>query len=183
VVGERPVTPPRGPGVELRRASATIRLSRVFAGAAPLLEIAAPSARFVHADHVGSRAAATDAQGSKAGSARYLPFGDAGASADADVARFSEREEDASGLTYFHHRSLSPATGRFAQSDPVLTTAASSFAYARANPLRFIDPAGLASYAIICRTSMISRRPRHSTRKRWIGGCGSSSGMNMPRTG
>ena len=47
------------------------------------------------------------------------------------------------GLSYNWHRYYDSTTGRYLQPDPVADLGRSRFAYARQNPLRLIDPAGL----------------------------------------
>jgi RHS repeat-associated protein len=53
------------------------------------------------------------------------------------------------GLFYNYFRDYDPQTGRYVQSDPIgLAGGINPFLYARSDPLRFVDPAGLE---VVCR--------------------------------
>lgn len=52
--------------------------------------------------------------------------------------------DEESGFYYNYYRDYDPALGRYIQSDPIgLRGGINTFAYARQNPLRYIDPYGL----------------------------------------
>lgn len=52
------------------------------------------------------------------------------------------------GLHYNYFRDYDPSTGRYIESDPIgLGGGLNTYGYSRANPLRFIDPFGLAYFA------------------------------------
>jgi RHS repeat-associated protein len=106
---------------------------------------------FYHADHLSSTNLVTDAGGKVVAEAVYYPYGGlrhetpAAPQAFDPNYRFSDRELDPeSGLQYFGARFYISAIGRFAScdnwADHVELTGA--YAYARNNPLRYIDPLG-----------------------------------------
>ena len=109
---------------------------------------------YVHTDHLGTPTALTNEAGTKVWSATHDPFGLATVNEDADgngqnVAfnlRFPGQYYDAeTGLHYNYFRTYDPGTGRYLESDPIgLGGGSNTYLYADANPLRFIDPNGLA---------------------------------------
>lgn len=128
--------------------------------------------RYLTQDHLGSTRVVTDAQGNAhsnngAGGGRhdYLPFGEELSAAtggrgntqgygatDNLRQKFTEKERDnESGLDYYGARYYGSSSGRFTGVDPIFTTLErlidpqrlNLYAYARNNPLRFIDPNGM----------------------------------------
>jgi RHS repeat-associated protein len=52
--------------------------------------------------------------------------------------------DEETGLSYNYHRTYAPVSGRYLESDPIgLDGGLNTYLYAKANPLRFIDPDGL----------------------------------------
>jgi len=124
---------------------------------------------FFTTDHLGSTRLETNASGQAVGCSDYLPFGEeipagygnrSSCFAPTDNAiKFTGKERDAeTGLDYFGFRYYSGAHGRFTSPDPFMGSANvanpqtwNRYAYARNNPLRYIDPLGLyASPAYNC---------------------------------
>jgi RHS repeat-associated protein len=104
-----------------------------------------------HVDHLGSAVVRTDVNGGKLGDWRYYPFGErAVGSAAVDPYEFTGKERDAeTGLDYFGARYYGGALGRFTSPDrPLLDQKPADpqswnlYAYARNNPLLFVDPTG-----------------------------------------
>lgn len=69
---------------------------------------------------------------------------------DSQPYRFTGREWDKEvGLYYHRARYQSPRLGRFLQQDPVdIQNGTNLYAYARSNPLKYIDPNGLADIKV-----------------------------------
>ncbi len=108
---------------------------------------------YYHLDAIGSVRAVTDQQGQVIRRHDYLPFGEeylAGPPTP-DPLRFTGKERDTeTGLDYFGARYYASRTGRFTTVDPVMNVDAAltdpqrwnRYAYAKNNPLVFIDPDG-----------------------------------------
>ena len=111
--------------------------------------------KYYHLDGLGSVRATTDAGGAVVERHDYRPFGedtmplpDPGA----DPARFLGQQRDSTKLDQFGARYYSMFHGRFSSIDPghadadlVTPQSWNAYAYARNNPLRFVDPSGLAT--------------------------------------
>jgi RHS repeat-associated protein len=112
--------------------------------------------RFFHPDHLGSSNAVTDARGAVVESTEFYPYGrpryEARTGFDSAY-KFTGKELDReSGLMYFEARYYDPVSGRFASTDPAVPSAAGlggggsqalgAYAYARGNPLAYVDPTG-----------------------------------------
>jgi RHS repeat-associated protein len=118
--------------------------------------------RYFGQDHLGSTRVVmrTDATGDAAVVSRhdYFPFGeelpDRGRNYgnSAVLVKFTGKERDGeTGLDYFGARYMSSAQGRFTSNDPLLASAVAEipqswnrYSYGLNNPLRFIDPTGMA---------------------------------------
>jgi RHS repeat-associated protein len=121
---------------------------------------------YVTADHLGSTRLVTDGSGTVKRRIDMLPFGyDIGSSwgqrstvagyqsPDTFNPKFTGKVRDYEsglGLDYFGARYLSSAQGRFTSPDPMMASAHASdpqswnrYAYARNNPLKYVDPDGL----------------------------------------
>ena len=107
---------------------------------------------FYHTDALGSVVAITDASGTLVKRYAYDAWGDTlvddGVLPYDNRLRFVGREFDAeSGLYHVRARAYDPASGRFLQKDPLqgvlrVPQSLNLYAYARNNPLNFIDPSG-----------------------------------------
>ena len=107
--------------------------------------------RFFHPDHLGTALVITDEVGDQDWRGEYFPFGEEYSSQGTpNRYRFVERETDeATGLTYMHARYYNPRLGRFMSVDPVGGRVEDSqswnrYAYVLNNPLKFVDPTGMA---------------------------------------
>src|SRR5262249_45365347 len=75
---------------------------------------------------------------------------------DGTTEKFTSKERDAeTGLDYFQTRYFSSAQGRYTSTDPLMASAKPSnpqtwnrYAYGLNNPLRFIDPDGMAEISV-----------------------------------
>jgi len=100
-------------------------------------------------DHLGSVTVLAQG-GSPAGVTRYLPYGAIRLETGVWVTdrRFTgQRWETSLGLYDYQARFYDPALGRFLQPDPLVPQAGdpsslNRYAYARLNPLRYVDPTG-----------------------------------------
>jgi RHS repeat-associated protein len=109
---------------------------------------------YYHLDALGSVRAVTNDQGAVIARRDFLPFGEefAPQNPPKDRKLFTGQERDfETGLDYFNARQLRPDLGRFLAPDPLaaLPTRLSSqgfnaYGYVLNNPLRLIDPSGLA---------------------------------------
>lgn len=146
----------------------------VFARANEPAELEIPAAalriRYYHQDHLGSSSVMTDADGDLVEETAFYPFGvprhDHRLRLIEENYTFTQKERDKeSGLNYFEARFLAGSLSRFITPDPkylALNTVSARdlrpflahpqelnlYAYARNNPLRYIDPTGLDDSAL-----------------------------------
>jgi RHS repeat-associated protein len=110
---------------------------------------------YYHHDHLETPIQATDKQGNVVWSAQYNVFGRATittpmATPDQPTIRSDLRlpgqvEDEETGFHYNWHRYYEPGLGRYVTADPIgLVGGINRYAYVAANPLRYIDPLGLA---------------------------------------
>jgi RHS repeat-associated protein len=87
---------------------------------------------WVHANHLGVPLTTTDATGTElAPSNAYTALG------------FPGQMKTLPDLWYNRHRDYDPGTGRYVQADPIgLAGGENPYLYAKANPLRYVDPSG-----------------------------------------
>ena len=103
-----------------------------------------------HTDHLGTIRLITDSAGNKVSEHEYLPYGQELTGAGNGVMKFTGHERDAdTGMDYMHARFYTSYLGRFMSVDPVLGNTGSGgswnrYGYVRGNPIRLIDPKGLA---------------------------------------
>ncbi|NLW48759.1 MAG: peptidoglycan DD-metalloendopeptidase family protein [Firmicutes bacterium] len=101
---------------------------------------------FYHTDHLGSTVAVTDEEGQTVWASEYTPFGGKHSTEGmlAHAAKFTGKDLDEDiGLYYFNARWYDQEIGRFISEDPI-KDGLNWYTYAVNNPLRYIDPSGLA---------------------------------------
>ncbi|TXL64635.1 RHS repeat-associated core domain-containing protein [Zeimonas arvi] len=115
------------------------------------LQDSGPVVSWLHADHLGTPHAATDAAGRRVWQGEYLAFGGLAAEGGPlrQPLRFAGQHHDPeTGLHDNYQRSYDPATGRYLEPDPLgLAGGLNRFAYADGNPVLGGDPLGLILFA------------------------------------
>ncbi len=116
---------------------------------------------FLHADHLGRPAFATDGAGAVVWDGGITtPFGEAisTAAAFAQNLMFPGQYADAeTGLSHNWHRTYDPTLGRYLQSDPIgLAGGFNRYAYSENDPILKFDFNGLAA---VCQSALISQAP------------------------
>ena len=111
------------------------------------------TAKFLHADHLGSTRVCTDANGNATGQCAYEPFGEFTGGASACTIpiqyRFAGMEYDSeTGLYHTWFRQYDPSRGRWTGVDPLaghmdLPRSLNRYAYALNDPVNKVDPLGL----------------------------------------
>jgi RHS repeat-associated protein len=123
----------------------------IYLGALPIATISPSTAQvyFLHADRLSTPQSATDNNQNVVWTANYGPFGEMSAVPSLIVQnlRLPGQEFDIeTGLYHNGFRDYAPGWGRYLQSDPIgLTGGLNTYAYARGNPARWIDPLGLCT--------------------------------------
>ena len=141
--------------------SSGIPTKHVFANGAVIATIvgsgASSTVSFVLTDHLTGSSVVTNASGSIIEASDYYPYGAIRVDEQAgfnEQRKFAGHEYDAeTGLSYMQARYYNGSTGRFVSQDPVFLQASfdladpqalNAYAYARNNPLIYIDPDGKA---------------------------------------
>lgn len=112
----------------------------------------------IRTDGVGSRALLTDALGSTVALGdgtgtlqtqyTYEPFGYVSQTGQANSSsyKYTGREDDGTGLSYYRARYYHPRLQRFIEEDPIeFAGGVSMYAYVSNSPIVFVDPSGLAA--------------------------------------
>ncbi|HWU53005.1 MAG TPA: RHS repeat-associated core domain-containing protein [Tahibacter sp.] len=127
----------------------------LFVGDLPVAVLRGTSLSYLESDHLGTpRVAANPATDAAEWYWDLLGsgFGEHAAttvvSGKSLALRYPGQYHDAeTGLSYNYRRDYEAATGRYVQSDPIgLATSLATYAYVDSNPLKFIDPYGLAKW-------------------------------------
>jgi RHS repeat-associated protein len=139
------------------RVAAPVGLALLLNVLAPAIVAGQTTVEYYHVDALGSVRAVTNEAGEVIIRHDFLPFGQEwGQEEGTDPRRFTGKERDPeTGLDYFGARYYRANVGRFTTVDPVGGRLADSqtlnkYAYARNNPLRFVDPAGLYQIDAAC---------------------------------
>jgi len=107
---------------------------------------------YYHSDHLGSPVAITNQDGNVVWSASYKPFGESfNVWGDNDY-QYNAKEKDNSGLFYYGARYYDADLGRFTSADTVKGDIKSpqtlnKYIYTSNNPLKYVDPSGMAGRA------------------------------------
>jgi len=124
-----------------------------FAGATRLAVRTNGTLKYLLADHLGSTALSTDANGTVSAAAMYKAFGELRSTPSAlgtDYKFTGQREEASLGLYFFVSRWFDPSLGRFTSPDSIVPTSTQGtqawdrYAFVNNNPVRYTDPTGHA---------------------------------------
>ena len=100
--------------------------------------------KYFYLDNLGSRRVVLDAAGSVTDRFTYSAYGEVthDSGPNADLASFSGKGYDSTGLLYFNARYLDPVVGRFLTEDPS-RDGTNWYGYCNNNPVNMIDPTGM----------------------------------------
>ena len=133
-------------------ATGTPTAEYVFLGTEPLATLRDGAIYYYHTDQLGTPQSLTDQDQTLVWRADYTPFGNTIISVNIveNRMRFPGQYFDAeTGLHYNVFRDYDPATGRYAQSDPIsLRGGINTYAYVRSNPIRLSDRLGLEDVSV-----------------------------------
>lgn len=126
-----------------------------------MVDIASGALYYFHNNYLGTPVLMTDSTGTVVWEGDYKPFGEAGVHPSSTVVnnfRFAGQYFDSeTGLHYNYHRYYDPKTGRYLTPDPIgLRGGINLFAYVNNNPIKRVDPFGLAEYFVMWTTSAIA---------------------------
>ena len=124
----------------------------IYLNGLPLARADKGAIYYYHTDHLGAPQLMTNSAGAVVWQASYEPFGNATVTmqAVANNVRYPGMYADSeTGLYYNNARYYDPKIGRYISSDPIgLRGGLNTYLYARANPLRYIDPSGLGAAGV-----------------------------------
>ncbi len=121
---------------------------------------------YIHSDHLGGSSIITDIRGTIQVQRDYYPFGETRIDESLGTPDFNtkyqftgQEKDEGTGLYYYHARYYHPEIGRFISVDPVARLTSSenyftdpqqwnAYAYARNNPVKFVDPTGELTIAL-----------------------------------
>ena len=131
----------------------------IFAGGRRIASITGSSIYYYHLDHLGSLSIATNASGNKVQEVTYYPYGEVRTNwcSGPDLPyKFTGHELDSeTGLYYCGARYYDASQGRFLTPDTIVQSPGdpqtlNRYAYARNNPLAFVDPSGHDFWGSFC---------------------------------
>ncbi len=122
----------------------------IVAGGARIAKVTSSARYFLHRDRLGSTVAVSDASAAVVWRGAYTAFGHLATESGQRVTNYlytGKELDPETGLYYFGARYYDPILARFTTPDSVVADVYSPrdlnrFAYARNNPLRYIDPTG-----------------------------------------
>jgi RHS repeat-associated protein len=117
-------------------------------GGLPVAQISNEEApTYLHHDQIGSTRLLTGASGEITATFSYGPYGELEGqtgSASTRLGFAAEFTDQETGLQYLRARFYDPSTAQFLTKDPLADLTGSPYGYAAANPLRYVDPSGMA---------------------------------------
>jgi len=126
-----------------------------YAGNVRVAERYSTTLYYLLGDHLGSTAVTTSDTGVRVTELRYMPYGDMRYNPGSQITTFrftGQRWDSGTGLYFYNSRWYDPLIGRFIQADTIIPGAGNPqslnrYSYVRNNPLRFVDPSGMAECA------------------------------------
>jgi RHS repeat-associated protein len=110
---------------------------------------AAATARYFHADALGSIVAVSDASGAAHSTYSYGPYGEASRLSGSRFKYTGQITLPGVGLNYYKARMYAPLLGRFLQTDPIGTAGGMNiYGYVQGDPVNATDPLGLAARGV-----------------------------------
>lgn len=104
---------------------------------------------YYHSDQIGSSNVVSNSAGTEVGATLFYPYGATRSvtGTKTPVHRFTGQELDGSNLYYYGARYYDPVTMRFISADSIVSNLAdpqtlNHYAYARGNPVKYVDPDG-----------------------------------------
>jgi RHS repeat-associated protein len=117
-------------------------------GGLPIAQISGEEApTYLHHDQIGSTRLLTGATGAATATFTYGPYGQLEGQTGSATTRLGfagQLTDPETGLQYLRARFYDPATAQFLSRDPLADLTNSPYGYADANPLRYVDPSGMA---------------------------------------